>query len=171
MTDATDATDPETLDQHGRPDPKPAHGRSFVPEHFEVPSPPRTDRFWLEPLGPQHNEADYAAWTSSMDHIAATPGFDDGWPHEMTLAANLGDLVMHARHFDEQLGFTYTVRDTGDDDVIGCVYIYPSRHDATIDAKVTSWVRASHAEYDGVVVDVVQQWLAADWPFANVKYR
>jgi hypothetical protein len=167
----TDATGPAALDQHGRPDPKPAHGRPFVPDGFEVPTAPRTERFWLEPLGPHHNEADYAAWTSSMDHIAATPGFDDGWPHEMTLDANLGDLVMHARHFDERLGFTYTVRATDDDDVIGCVYIYPSRHDPTIDAKVTSWVRATHADLDGALATTVANWLAADWPFGNVRYR
>jgi hypothetical protein len=29
----------------------------------------------LEPLGPEHNEQDYDAWTSSMEHIAETPGF------------------------------------------------------------------------------------------------
>jgi hypothetical protein len=29
-------------------------------------------QFVLEPLGPEHNEQDFAAWTSSMDHIIAT---------------------------------------------------------------------------------------------------
>jgi hypothetical protein len=39
----------------------------------------------LEPLGPEHNDQDYDAWTSSVDHIHATPGWQDSkWPREMT---------------------------------------------------------------------------------------
>ncbi|UJW29792.1 hypothetical protein L3Q67_31775 [Saccharothrix sp. AJ9571] len=35
----------------------------------------------FEPLGPQHNRADHAAWTSSIEHIRSTPGYPDGdWP-------------------------------------------------------------------------------------------
>jgi len=82
--------------------------------------------FRLTPLGPHHNEADYAAWTSSVDHIRATPGFRTGnWPHEMSLADNFRDLERHARDFAERCGFTYTVLSIGAGDVIGCVYIYP----------------------------------------------
>lgn len=47
---------------------------AFVPDHFSPPVSLETERFVLEPLGPEHNERDYAAWTSSMDHIRATPG-------------------------------------------------------------------------------------------------
>jgi hypothetical protein len=54
---------------------------SFVPPDFVVPSSLETPLFRLEPLGPQHNEADYAAWTSSIEHIRRTPGYPDGkWP-------------------------------------------------------------------------------------------
>ena len=76
----------------------------------------------LEPLGPQHNERDYAAWTSSMEHIRATPGFlDSSWPHPMTLAENRGDLERHQQDFADRTGFTYTVLDPADGDVIGCL--------------------------------------------------
>jgi hypothetical protein len=44
----------------------------FVPRDFDVPRRLETRQFVLEPLGPEHNEQDYDAWTSSMDHIAAT---------------------------------------------------------------------------------------------------
>ena len=50
----------------------------FVPDDFDVPRELVADQFRLEPLGPQHNAGDYEAWTSSMDHIKATPGFA-GW--------------------------------------------------------------------------------------------
>ena len=35
--------------------------------------------------------SDYAAWTSSVDHILATPGYEGSpWPRPMTLEENLG---------------------------------------------------------------------------------
>ena len=125
----------------------------------------------LEPLGPHHNEADYAAWTASVDHIHATPGFENRrWPHPMSLAENLADLQMHARHFEQRLGFTYTVRATADDDVVGCVYIYPD-DDPAHDAKVRSWVRESRAQWDPELADSVATWLTEEWPFRSVRYR
>jgi RimJ/RimL family protein N-acetyltransferase len=130
------------------------------------------DRFELEPLGPQHNERDYAAWSSSMEHIRSTPGLpfaDDPWPQPMTLDENLADLEGHRRDFEDRTGFTYTVLDPTDGDVIGCVYIYPARDDAH-DASVRSWVRATHAELDAPLWRAVSQWLAADWPFAAIDY-
>ena len=48
----------------------------FVPLDFVVPLGLETSRFRLEPLGPEHNEADYHAWSYSMEHIHATPGWE-----------------------------------------------------------------------------------------------
>jgi hypothetical protein len=45
----------------------------FVPPDFAVPARLETELFTLEPLGPEHNERDYDAWTSSKEHIHATP--------------------------------------------------------------------------------------------------
>src|SRR5262249_18358669 len=57
----------------------------FVPADFDVPRRLETPQFVLEPLGPEHNDQDYDAWTSSMDHIHATPGWEKSrWPREMT---------------------------------------------------------------------------------------
>jgi hypothetical protein len=54
---------------------------SIVPPDFEPPTSLVTEQFVLEPLGPQYNEADHAAWTSSIEHIRSTPGYGDGsWP-------------------------------------------------------------------------------------------
>ncbi len=50
----------------------------FVPADFDPPTSLVTDQFRLEPLGPQHNRADHAAWTSSIEHIRSTPGYADG---------------------------------------------------------------------------------------------
>src|SRR6516225_3116183 len=101
--------------------------RAFVPDDFAVPRELITEEFRLEPLGPQHNAGDYEAWTSSIDHIRATPGFGGGkWPDPgLTLEGNLADLRRHAEDFAHRAGFTYTVLTPGSDRIIGCVYIYP----------------------------------------------
>jgi hypothetical protein len=63
--------------------------------------------FRLEPLGPQHNAADYAASTASIGHIQATPGFaGTSWLHEMSLAEHLRDLERHAQDFAGRRGFS-----------------------------------------------------------------
>ena len=145
--------------------------RSFVPDDFEVPRELVTGEFRLEPLGPQHNEDDYEAWTSSIEHIRATPGFAGGtWPVAgMTLEENLGDLRRHAEDFVRRSGFTYTVLDADGDRVVGCVYIYPAK-DAEGVANVHSWVRADRAELDVALHDAVSFWLNEAWPFETVSY-
>jgi RimJ/RimL family protein N-acetyltransferase len=142
----------------------------FVPADFDPPTSLVTDRFRLEPLGPQHNEADHAAWTSSVEHIRSTPGYPDGpWPpHEgMTLERNLADLRRHAEDFRRRTGFTFTVLDPGDGDVIGCVYLYPSPAEDQ-DVTVQSWVRADRSDLDVPLADAVAGWLATDWPWERV---
>jgi hypothetical protein len=123
-------------------------------------------------LGPEHNVADHAAWSASIAHIRATPGFHgNAWPptEGMTLEQNLGDLERHARDFAQRVGFTYTVLTPEGDDVLSCVYIYPSRDEAH-DADVRSWVRADVAELDGELHAAVTGWLADAWPFTAVDY-
>ena len=143
---------------------------NFVPPDFLVPLALEAPLFRLEPLGPQHNEADYAAWTSSLEHIRRTPGFPDGnWPDGRPIADNLRDLRRHADDFEHRRGFTYTVLDPGTADVIGCLYIYPDPAKPQR-AQVQSWVRASRAELDAPLWRAVSDWLATEWPFEAVAY-
>jgi RimJ/RimL family protein N-acetyltransferase len=141
--------------------------RVLVPAEFTVPQRLETPLFVLEPLGPQHNEPDYAAWSSSLEHIHATPGWEGSkWPYEMSLEENRADLERHARDFEQRKGFTYTVLDRADGAVIGCVYIYPG--DSGV--RVLSWVRAASAELDAELWRAVSAWLADSWPFEQVEY-
>jgi hypothetical protein len=151
----------------------------FVPADFEPPRGLVASGFVLQPLGPRHNVADFDAWSSSMAHIHATPGFEGSdWPHEMSVEQNLGDLELHERDFAEGRGFTYTVLDPRDGGVIGCVYIYPvgaadadPNADAVpCDASVRSWVRADRAALDEPLWRAVSNWLRSEWPFANIRY-
>lgn len=142
----------------------------FVPAEFAVPLALEAEAFRLEPLGPQHNDSDYEAWSSSVEHIHATPGWKkSAWPDERSVDDNLRDLQRHADDFANRRGFTYTVLDPATGDVIGCVYIYPDKSDPHV-ARVSSWVRASRAELDVPLWQTVTDWLAAKWPFRRVAY-
>lgn len=139
---------------------------SFVADNFVVPLSFEGPGFRMEPLGTQHNERDHDAWMSSIDHIWGTPDFPDGtWPTAMTLESNLKDLVRHARDFESRSGFTYSILDG--DDIIGCLYIYPSK---ASDAAVASWVRESRAEMDVVTWQAISTWIESNWPFSNIEY-
>ena len=141
----------------------------FVPDGFEPPAGLDSPAFRLRPLGPEHTVSDYAAWTASMDHIHATPGWETSkWPRTMTLEENRGDLVRHAADFAARTGFTYTVLAPDSDEVVGCLYIYPAK--AGGGANVQSWVRAASANLDRPLYEAVSAWLARDWPFDRVDY-
>jgi len=146
---------------------------AFVPADFDPPTSLVSDRFLLEPLGPQHNESDHAAWMSSIEHIRSTPGYGEStWPPPdgMTLEANLSDLRRHADDFSNGACYTFTVLDPDDRDVIGCVYLYPSRSEEW-DVTALSWVRADRADLDVPLADAVARWLADDWPWTRVDRR
>lgn len=143
----------------------------FVPPDFEPPLGYAWDEFHLEPLGPQHNERDHEAWMSSIDHIRSTPGFsveeERGWPVAMSLERNLEDLERHANDFDHRKGFTYSILEG--DDVVGCIYIYPSRTDDH-DAVISSWVTLRRAGSDSSVRRTLATWIDQVWPFTNPHY-
>jgi hypothetical protein len=161
------------------PHPPPPAGRpvawravSFVPGDFEPPRELVLPQLHLVPLGAEHNKSDHAAWTSSIAHVRATPGFEStGWPpvEGMSLDANRADLEAHARDFAERSGFTFTVLRPGTEEVIGCLYIYPAT-DGEHDAQVRSWVRADVAELDAPLHAAVLGWLSERWPFERVSY-
>jgi hypothetical protein len=143
---------------------------TFVSAGFEPPRRLATEQFVLEPLGPEHNEGDYDAWTSSIEHIRSTPGFEDQrWPRKMTVEENRSDLERHAADFEAREGFTFTVREPHGGAILGCVYIYPA-DDGSSDASVQSWVRGDCAQLDRPLRAAVTEWLNRDWPFARIDY-
>ena len=135
----------------------------------------RTTWFRLEMLAPSHNDRDYEAWMSSIEHIHATPGFappdwgGDDWPTPMTLDENLADLTQHRREFLAGEAFAHSVLDSDGDEVIGCVYIDPDDSGAAA-AMVRSWVRASRADRDVDLAVAIDQWLRESWPLRSTRW-
>lgn len=144
---------------------------SLVPPDFVPPDPVKTDQFRLALLGPEHNESDYAAWTSSMEFIRSLPGWEtSSWPTPMTLEDNLGDCVSHIARSRSGIDFAYTVLAPDRDEVIGCVYFKPTRPPRPGAVEVLSWVTAEHAALDKPLYDAVTEWLAQEWPWTLVEY-
>jgi len=90
---------------------------SFVPADFDPPRELVLPELQLVPLDVEHNDSDHAAWSSSIAHIRATPGFESGdWPplegmslddtsdFMNTLALESGSLVDRLATFDARIG-------------------------------------------------------------------
>ena len=149
----------------------------FVPEGFTPPDGLVAEAFVLEPLGPQHNEADHAAWMSSIEHIHASPGFSDDfdddpdpWPRPMSLEQNLSDLEQHAQDFQDRVGIhVHGARSRGSrrDRLRLPLSVAPRRRGRA----ARSWVRRSRAELDEPLRRAVRAWLGGpEWPFERIDY-
>lgn len=81
---------------------------------------------------------------SLLDPSLISPGGTGGEPVVRLgvplLEENLSDLRGHADDFTLGAGYTFTVLDPTDNDVIGCVYLYPSASEEW-EVTVQSWVR------------------------------
>lgn len=144
---------------------------TFLPADFVAPTPIATAEFRLELLGPEHNESDYAAWSSSIDFIRGLPGWaTSSWPQPMTIEDNMRDLESHLARSQSGTDFAYTVLLPERDEVIGCVYLYPTRppRDGAVAAR--SWVTAEHADLDEPLHDTVTRWVEQQWPWTDVEY-
>ena len=144
--------------------------RLFVPTEFDVPSELVTANFTLRMLSVDDVEKDFEAVISSAARLSQVWP-NSGWPAGLTLRQNLIDLGWHEKEFQNRSSFAYTMVASDESQVLGCVYFYPTEK-AGYDAEVFLWVRESAAarDLDKELFEVVQHWLASDWPFENPAY-
>ena len=144
--------------------------RHFVPTEFAVPSELSMAHFTLRMWSIDEVEKDYEAVTSSAERLSRVWP-DSGWPAGLTLRQNLIDLGWHEKEFQNRSSFAYTMVAPDESKVLGCVYFYPTEK-AGYDAEVFLWVRENEAarDLDKELFEVVQHWLASDWPFENPAY-
>ena len=144
--------------------------RHFVPTEFAVPSELSTANFTLRMLSIDDVEKDYEAVTSSAERLSRVWP-ESGWPAGLTLRQNLIDLGWHEKEFQNRSSFAYTVVAPDESQVLGCVYFYPTEK-VGYDTEVFLWVREGEVanDLDQALFEVVQHWLASDWPFENPAY-
>lgn len=144
-------------------------GAGLVPADFAVPQFLETGRFRLRMLTIHDLELDFAAVTSSTEHLQTI--WNNDWPLGLTLEQNLIDLGWHQKEFQRRRSFAYTVVSPDESQVLGCVYIYPPSRTG-FDAEVYLWARASELA-SGLEHELevrVRNWLAEKWPFQRVAW-
>jgi len=119
----------------------------------------------------KHAAVDHATWTTSIEHIKATPGFGGrAWPSGIASPEeNAAGIRKHELDFAERRGFAYVVLAPVTGEYLGCVYFYPPRSPA-FDVDVRSWVKAEAASLDKPLHDCVRVWLADRWPWRAPDY-
>ena len=144
--------------------------RPFIPREFVVPCELSTANFKLRMLSVDDVEKDFDAVTSSVARLSKVWP-DSGWPAGLTLRQNLIDLGWHEKECQNRTSFAYTMVAPDESQVLGCVYLYPTDK-ARYDANVFLWVREGEAanDLDEELFEVVQRWVASDWPFENPAY-
>ena len=145
-------------------------GTPFVDPGFVVPKKLETDEFRLRMLTVNDVDKDFDAVMSSAEHVKSVWP-DSNWPDGLTLEQNLIDLGWHQKEFQRRSSFAYTVVTLDETRVIGCVYIYPTRKRG-YDAEVYLWARESAfgSPADSRLFDVVEKWLADEWPFETAAF-
>ncbi len=144
--------------------------RPFVDPDFAVPQQLETADLRLRMLTINDVVKDYDAVMSSAEQLKTiSPG--PGWPDGLTLEQNLIDLGWHQKEFQLRNSFAYTVVTLDESKVIGCVYIDPTAKRG-YDAEVYLWARESAlgSPADTRLFEIVEAWLAAEWPFENVAF-
>ena len=138
-----------------------------MPAEYVVSSELVTANFTLRMLSVDDVEKDFDAVMSSAARLSQVWP-DSGWPAGLTLRQNLIDLGWHEKEFQNRSSFAYTMVASDESQVLGCVYFYPTEK-AGYDSEVFLWVRESEAarDLDKELFEVVQHWLASDWPFEN----
>lgn len=142
----------------------------FVPADFAVPATLETPEFRLRMLTVNDVVRDYDAVMSSIEHCRTIwPG--GKWPVGLTLEQNLIDLGWHQKEFQTRRSFAYTVVRPDESQVLGCVYIEPTRKRGH-DAVVYLWARQSElaSGLEARLHTAVRDWIRARWPFTNAAF-
>lgn len=147
------------------------YNEPIVPADFDVPQLLETERMRLRPLSIDHAVKDYDAVMTSEERLRTV--YDPGgeWPRGLTLEQNIIELGWHQTEFQLHTSFAYTVLSSDESEVLGCMYIYPTRKPG-YDVEITMWVRASRVAegLDQHLFETVEPWIAACWPFTNPAY-
>ncbi len=149
-----------------------SHSDSFVPDDFKIPHKLENQHFRIRMLTIHDLVKDYDAVKTSIDHLQGVFGPTSDWPAaDLTLEQDLIDLAWHQKEFQRRTSFAYSVVSLDEDQVIGCVYIYPTSKVGS-QAIAIMWVRSSFVSggMDDILFSTVKQWLDEKWPFEKISF-
>jgi RimJ/RimL family protein N-acetyltransferase len=143
------------------------------------------DGFIVRPLVPSDVVLDHDAVMASRDflyHWEQDPPYPAA---NFSVEDNLEDLVRMDNEHRNGTRYTYTVMNTNETQVLGCVYLLPNddrmyrtaevtSHDGTdlssVDATVAFWVRPSTWKdgFERRLLEAILGWLRDQWSFGRV---
>mgnify|MGYP002725864876 CR=1 FL=1 len=147
------------------------YNQTLVPDDFKVPEVIETERLRLRPLTINDAVKDFEAVMTSEERLRTVHDPGGEWPSGLTLEQNIIELGWHQTEFQLRTSFAYTVVTLDESEVMGCVYIYPTRNSG-YGAEITMWVRQSRVEedLDKHLFETVESWIADCWPIINPAY-
>ncbi len=145
---------------------------SWLPADFEHPLHVPVDAgHHLRPIRADDVDLDLPAVMGSRERLFEVFGPAWGWPPaEMTREQDREELARHEREIAAHESFNYALLDTGETELLGCVYVDPPER-AGADAEVSWWVvdRLVGTPLEAALDDLVPRWLAREWPFERAR--
>ena len=152
---------------------------SFREQGIEPANGFTADRFIVRPLLPSDVVLDHEAVMASREflyHWEQDPPYP---PEDFSVEDNLEDLKQMDAEHRKGTRYTYTVMNSDETEVLGCVYLLPSNdrmyrtaevtsHDGTdlssVDATVLFWARVSTWQdgFERTLLEAVLDWLRSD---------
>jgi hypothetical protein len=133
---------------------------------------PLTTGHHLRPIRATDVDLDMKAVMGSQERLWSLYGESWGWPPAtMTAEQDREDLARHEAEIERHESFNYALFDTGETELLGCVYIDPPLHAGT-DAEISWWVVdwLTGGPIEAALDELVPRWIAADWPLTNPHY-
>ncbi|RDH82872.1 MAG: hypothetical protein DIZ80_11415 [endosymbiont of Galathealinum brachiosum] len=143
---------------------------TLVDATFNVPASKTFSTYTLKKISPKYTELDYDALMSARFYIRTK--LNSSWPDDdFTIDENRKGLSYDESNFNKRVFFTYTVLNSSEDKVLGCIYIKPSSN-KKFDASVFIWTRQDLPEQKlhNLLLGDIKIWLSNDWPFKNIDY-
>lgn len=126
----------------------------------------------LRPIRSTDVDLDMLAVMGSQERLWSIYGEAWGWPSAtLTGEQDWEDLAHHEAEMARYASFNYALFDTGETELLGCVYIDPpakSGADAEISWWVIDWLVGGPVEQ--TLDDLVPQWITSEWPFTRPRY-
>jgi RimJ/RimL family protein N-acetyltransferase len=126
----------------------------------------------LRPIRANDVDRDMVAVMGSQERLWSIYGRAWGWPPAaMTAEQDREDLARHEAEIEAHESFNYALFDTGETELLGCVYIDPPEKPGA-DAEISWWVVDGlvGGEVERALDDLVPRWVAADWPLSAPRY-
>jgi hypothetical protein len=126
----------------------------------------------LRPIRASDVDLDMQAVLASQARLWSIYGESWGWPPAtLTVEQDRQDLAHHEAEMEQGASFNYALFDTGETELLGCVYIdqpVVPLSDAEISWWVVDWLVGGPIE--AALDDLVPRWVAEQWPFSSPHY-